>query len=99
MKNSVLNFSEKTEVTKKDVEEATKNAEMAMRTIERLKTPYDQRTELPAPYFWTLLADFEERMLQYRQVIADIEKFLESRSQQRQYSPQSAFLLEVLAFD
>jgi len=84
----VENFKVQADLQKKEVEESMRNAELAMRALSRFKTPYSQLSELPAPYFWNLLKEFENRMQHCRRVIGDIERFIESKATEQQFSPQ-----------
>lgn len=82
---------------KKEVDSATRWAESAIRTLEQLKTPYHHIPDVPSPFFFELYEKFEEKMKRLRQAIVDIEKFMESNKQQRQFSPQSTFF-RILPF-
>jgi hypothetical protein len=82
---------------KKDVAKELKNIELAMRAIERLKTPmgaFNQNFHAPSKYWWDMLDSFEQRMNQYKQTMETIEKYLTSANQHRAYSPQ--MLQEVM---
>lgn len=52
-----------------------------------------QLANLPSPYFRTLVSTFESRMLEYRQTIETIEKFVETSSSIKVYTPSSTVVL------
>jgi hypothetical protein len=76
-----------------NVTKELKNAELAVRYIERLSANLpllpQQNLALPPQYFRDLAASFEKRMEEYRHVISEVEG-LRRHTQHKAYTPQSA---------
>ncbi|KAK9768392.1 hypothetical protein K7432_001052 [Basidiobolus ranarum] len=76
----------------KTMNKEIKNAEIAGRGINALKSPNNHLIHFPGvrltfDYFWNLVTSFESRMIQYKHNIEDIEKHLSSIAQTAKFSP------------
>ncbi|ORX98994.1 hypothetical protein K493DRAFT_3406 [Basidiobolus meristosporus CBS 931.73] len=76
----------------KTMNKEIKNAEIAGRGINALKSPNNHHVHFPGvrltfDYFWNLVTSFESRMLQYKHNIEDIERHLSSIAQTARFSP------------
>ncbi|KAL6076112.1 Nucleoporin p58/p45 [Balamuthia mandrillaris] len=94
LENTLQSDKHTINVLRKEVGNELKNAELAVRTMERL-TPgaapstLHQQFHLPSRYFWEVANSFEKRMHYYRQTIDEIEHYLSSSSGHRTYTPQT----------
>ena len=75
---------------RRDVEALAASGELARVTAERHKSPYRSLPNLPSPYFTEMLREFGERMFQYKTVLDNIQKMLDTGPGIRQFSPHSA---------
>ncbi|KAI9209318.1 uncharacterized protein BJ171DRAFT_486128 [Polychytrium aggregatum] len=75
---------------RKQIDGELKNADMAIRITERLSNPNPSKytRNFGTRYFMDFASSLEERLEQNRQTIENLERHLQSVSQQTHYSPQ-----------